>query len=361
MSTHSPRELPGRDEIRAIEGIDASGREAGDRRRDDPIGGCVPERRRQRASVDGVVDGTPQPDAPEERTIRVEDDVVEERSRVEEVLLSPGSSGCAPRTGTMCEHLAGIEERRGVVEILRKKIDCSRVRQRDRSRRRHVVRVHDSRCASWPASAVVGISQQDRAAALNRGHVIRAGGSRRSRRVALRRDRAGNGAERGHRDPGEEVPCRLDERDGERVPSDGEAGDVVSRASPVRGLADDARDESRPGGKTVVRRELTLDRTTKRFGRHRLVRRGREAEARPDTERVGAPGARDRRHGGRDLGLEPRSVRSRRVGVVEEIRTGGIEELLVGEPEVQGIAAAVIGVLGRRGDAKFLPADRRKR
>ena len=72
-----------------------SRRESGNRGRDDLVGGSVVVRRSERAAVERVVDGTAQADVSEQRSARVEDDVVDERRLIEEVPLPTGSRGGA--------------------------------------------------------------------------------------------------------------------------------------------------------------------------------------------------------------------------------------------------------------------------
>ena len=82
---------------RAREGIERPGREAVDGRRHDLVARRVVERRGERRPVERVVDRPPQPRVAEERAVGVQDDVVEERARREEVALAAPSRGRAPR------------------------------------------------------------------------------------------------------------------------------------------------------------------------------------------------------------------------------------------------------------------------
>jgi hypothetical protein len=208
VPTRRPCELACGVEIRTIEWVAASCREAGNRGRDDAIGGRVAERRRQRAPVDRVIHGATQPRVPEHGTVRVEDDVVDERRRVQEVLLSTRSCRGAALAGAARERAARVEERRRVVEVLWQQVEGSRVRERDGARRRNVVRVDDPLGTPGTASVVVRIAQQDGSVAFAGGDVVRAGGGKGARRVRVRGDRRRNRAERRHRNPRQKISRR---------------------------------------------------------------------------------------------------------------------------------------------------------
>src|SRR5207244_108793 len=109
----------------------------------------------QRATVEGVADRTSQANVAEQRPPGVEDDVVDERSRVEEVLLPPRSGGRALRAGALVDRSAGPEEGRGVVEVLGEEIQASYVGEGDRLRRRDVVREDDPLGTPGPVAVVV--------------------------------------------------------------------------------------------------------------------------------------------------------------------------------------------------------------
>src|SRR5580765_1731220 len=95
-------------------------RESRNRGRHDLVRGSVGVRCSERAAVECVVDGTAKEDAPEQRSARVEDDVVDEWCVIGEVLLQTGSCGDARRTVAPVEQIAAQEQRSRVVEVLRK-------------------------------------------------------------------------------------------------------------------------------------------------------------------------------------------------------------------------------------------------
>ena len=65
----------------------------------------------------------------EQRPPGIEDDVVGERSAVEEVLLLPLLGGRAARAGPPVEHVVRVQQWRRVVEVLRQEIDRPFIRE----------------------------------------------------------------------------------------------------------------------------------------------------------------------------------------------------------------------------------------
>ena len=94
--------------------------ESWNRGRHDLVRGSVVVRRSERAAVECVVDGAAKDDAPEQRSARVEDDVVDEWRVIGEVPLPIGSRGDARRTILAVEEVTGQQQRSRVVEVLRK-------------------------------------------------------------------------------------------------------------------------------------------------------------------------------------------------------------------------------------------------
>ena len=124
-----------------------------------------------------------------------------------------------------------------------------------------------------------------------------------------RRPGARDRAEERERYPLEEVGRRRPEREADRVATDTDTGDMLAHPALVGRNPDEVVQEARArANRAELRGERSLHGISDHISRYPCVRRRREAEAAPYSERVGPPVRRDSRHRRGELGSQALSA-----------------------------------------------------
>src|SRR6185436_10798470 len=104
VSPEMSRQVPRGREVRTPDRVERTGAAARNTRREDLVVRIVVERPRERGSVKGVVDRTPQSSIAKQGAPGVEDEIVDQRQRLAEVPLRVDPGGGARRSITLVEH-----------------------------------------------------------------------------------------------------------------------------------------------------------------------------------------------------------------------------------------------------------------
>ena len=129
--------------------------------------------------------------------------------------------------------------------------------------------------------------------------------------------------------------------------------------------SDDVRREAQPRrfgvpARRELRRQGALDRVPERLGGDHLAGGRREPEAGPDAERVRPAVARDGRHRGGDLGPQHAAGGPGCVRVVQEVRAGGVGELVGDRAPVHRRVGVSDGVVRERDPQRLARAASRR-